>query len=186
MNTTQGKPEASNPANAGPDVAERKRIPMTLPVQRLSAPEIPGYYTYWMRGTPERIAQAERAGFEFVNDSEVSVNDRSLGGDATKSGNTDMGGRVSTLASPTGDGSDSVGGQPLRLYLMKQKWEWHLEDQAVLERRNDNIADTLSAAYKGGIVGGPAEGEQPVDVAQRYVDPRRTRIPDLFKRKNRK
>ena len=176
----------TNPANeVGVNVAERKRIPMTLPVQRLSTPEISGYFLYWMRGTPERIAQAERAGYEFVDYSEVNINNVSIGGDAAKSGNTDMGSRVSTLASPTGDGSDHVGGQPLRLFLMKQKWEWHLEDQAILEARNDNIADTLTSAYRSGTIGvsDPKSGETPDDVQHRYVDQKRTRIPDIFKRK---
>lgn len=172
-----------NPANAvGKPVEERKRVPMTLPMLKLEVPEIPGYHLHWMRGTPDRIAQAEKAGYEFVDESEVDINNTSLGGDATKSGNTDLGSRVSQIA------GEEIGadGQPIRLILMKQKLEWYEEDQKILQRRNDSIADTLLAGMQSGTVGGQDQGEMTADVAQRYVDSKRTKIPDLFKRKQRR
>lgn len=182
---TTGKTSPANPADSAVPsmrVAERKRIPMTMPTQKLYAPDIPGYFTYWMKGTPERLAQADRAGFEFVDQSELLVNNVSLGGDAAKSGTTDLGSRVSTLASTTGEG-ESSGGQPLRLYLMKQKWEWHLEDQGILERTNQGVADALTAGFTQGTLGGKETDETQADFAQRYVDPRRSKVPDFFKRK---
>ena len=36
--------------------------------EKLWAPEIPGYHLHWMMGTPERLAQAEAAGYVFVVD----------------------------------------------------------------------------------------------------------------------
>lgn len=173
--------ESNNPSVTGgkTPVAERQRIPLTLPVQKFKVPEIPGYHTHWFRGSLERLAQAQRAGYEFVDESEVDVNATELGGDARRSGNSDLGTRVSLLAG----GGDSEGGQPARMYLMKQKMEWYVEDQKLLEARNDSVADALTAAYRTGIVGGQAPGERPEDVAQRYVDPKRARMPDLFKRK---
>lgn len=186
--TTQGKDNSSSPANSqasSSSRAERKRIPMTLPTQKLAVPEIPGYFTYWMLGKPERLKAADDAGYEFVHEEEVNVNNSSLGGDAAKSGNTDMGSRVSVLASSTGEG-ESSGGQPLRLYLMKQKWEWHLEDQGILERQNEGIANALTASFGQGAVGGKADGETSADFQQRYVDPRRSRVPDFFKPKRKR
>lgn len=186
--TTQGVEKAASPADAKSNsgkFADRKRIPMTLPQQKLAVPELPGYFTYWMLGKPERLQAADNAGYEFVHEDEIDVNNISLGGDAAKSGNTDMGSRVSVLASATGDG-ESSGGQPLRLYLMKQKLEWHLEDQGILERQNEGIANALTASFGQGTVGGKAEGETSVDFQQRYVDPRRSRVPDFFKPKRKR
>lgn len=179
--------QALNPASDSSPAAtraERVRVPMTVPVQKLAAPEIPGFFLYWMRGTPDRLQQANRAGFEFVTEEEMQVNNTSLGGDASKSGSTDLGSRVSVLANTSGDGEIDGSGQPVRLYLMKQKWEWHLEDQKLLEDQNQGIANALTSAFRSGApLQGAADGERPDDVTQRYVDPRRTRIPDLFKPK---
>lgn len=177
----KAKMERSNPAQApGPSPAERKRIPMSVPVQKLWAPEIPGYHSHWMLGTPERLAQAEAAGYAYVDEQEIDINDVRLGGDIK--GHTDMGSRVSKVAG----GGDMTGGQPTRLYLMKQRLEWFEEDRKLIDQRNDMVVDALTSAYKLGTVGGPAEGETPSDLASRYVDPRRVKIPDFFRRKGRK
>lgn len=172
----------SNPSNSPVKPTEaRKRIPMSLPVQKLEVPEIPGFHLHWFRGTAARIQQAERAGFLFVRTDEVSINNLSLGGDATKTGNSDMGDRVSVTAGDTDDQ-----GQAVRLYLMKQPSEYYLEDRKILQDRNDSIADALTASFKQGVPVGPrAEGEQSDDVAARYVDRKRSKVPDLFRRKGR-
>lgn len=172
-----------NPANpVGRLLGERKRVPMTMPVLKLEVPEIPGYHLHWMEGTAQRLMQAERAGYEHVDEEEVQVNETRLGGDATKSGNTDLGSRVSVVAGKEVGGD----GQPIRLYLMKQKQEWYEEDQKILEKRNTSIADTLTASFRRGVVGGQAEGETSEDVTRRYVNPVRTKIPDLFTPKKRR
>lgn len=175
----EAKLEKSNPSNApGRTAGEMKRVPLSLPVQKLQVPEIPGYHLHWFRGTGARLQQAERAGFEFVHPSEVQLSDLGLGGDASKAGNTDMGSRVSVVAGDTDEG-----GQALRLYLMKQKMEYYLEDLALAQKRNDSVADALTAGYRQGTVGGTAPGEQQEDMRTRYVDPKRSRLPDLFRRK---
>lgn len=159
--------ETNVASTAGGDVSEREIVPMTLPVLRLEVPEIPGYVLYWMRGTSSRIAQAQRAGYEFVNDDEVTLNNRDLGGDATHTGSTDMGSRVTVL---TGDeiGHD---GQPVRLILMKVKKEYWDKAQAVLLDRSNKTA----AAMRAGLVG--AERDAPGDTQHRYV---KGKVPDLF------
>lgn len=156
-------------------------IPMTLPQQRLAVPPIPGYHTHWMMNTPERVATALRAGYEFVTSEEVNLNNFDLGGDAKTDGNTDMGTRVTVLASSYGDGSIGRDGQPARLILMKQREELYRKHQKHLENRNDGIADALTSSFKQGTVGGRAEGETSEDMGKRYVG-NRGKIPDLFNR----
>ena len=168
------EPNKVNPANAaGKSNAERKRIPMSVPVQRLEAEEIPGYHLHWFQGTPERISRALDGGYEFVDPTEMKINNVSLGGDSAISGNTDMGSRVSVLSGQE-IGKD---GQPTRLILMKIKQEWYEEDQKTAEQRSAQVAQALTAGSFG------SEKEVSGDAARRYVDKSRTSIPDLFKRK---
>ena len=174
------KMQKSNPS-VSPDApaAGRKRIPLSVPERKLEVPDLPGYYLRWFRGTPQRLAQAERAGFEFVRPSEVQVNNTLLSGDASHHGSTDLGERVSIV-----EGSEiGEGGQAVRLYLMKQKMEHYLEDTKASQERNDSIADALTAGFRQGQVGGQAPGETAVDAQSRYVDPRRMKVPDFFTRK---
>jgi hypothetical protein len=161
----------ANPINA--PVNERTRIPMSVPVSKLSVPEIPGYRLYWFRGEPGRLARAEQAGYEFVDRGEVELTSLDLAGGA-EDGNTDLGTRVTRSA------GDLVGedGQPTTLVLMKIREEWALADDQAKEDRNDTIA----AALRGGMIG--SEKDQPDDRDARYVG-RQSKIPELFRRKSR-
>jgi len=177
----KAKLEAQNPANpAGATPAERKRIPLSVPQRKLEIPEIPGYYLHWFKGTAARLQQAERAGFEYVSEDEVQLNSVGIGGDASKTGNTDLGSRVSIVEGGELDGS----GNAVRMYLMKQKLEYHYEDQAIIEKRNDSVAEALTTSYAQGQVGGRVEGETAIDSCLRYVDPKRSKVPDLFRKKS--
>lgn len=163
--------EKLNPATpAAKSAAERKRIPMSVPVQRLEAPDMPGFHLHWFLGSSERLQRAIDGGYEFVDERELKINNVSLGGDSTASGNTDMGSRVS-IVSGQEVGKD---GQPTRLILMKIKQEWWEEDQKLVEQRNEQVA----AALRGGLLG--AEKDAAGDTALRYIDKARTKIPDLF------
>lgn len=173
----------SNPGVApGKPVAERKRIPLSVPQRKLEVPEIPGYHLRWLRGTPARLAQAQNAGFEFVSEDEISLNNVALGGDATKAGNSDMGSRVSVI-----EGGDTDGqGQAVRMYLMKQKIEYKQEDDALIQARNDSVRDALVGQLGSGTIGMTGEGRPPEDAsdqAARYVPRGRAKIPELFRRK---
>lgn len=164
----------NNPANTEAKAsAERRRIPMSVPVQKLEAPDIPGYHLHWFNGTPQRIQRALDGGYEFVDEREANINNTSLGGTSTRTGNTDMGSRVSVL-SGTEIGQD---GQPVRLILMKIKQEWYEEDQTLVQARNNQVIDTLTRGVAG------AERDAPGDTKQRYVDRARSSVPDFFKRK---
>lgn len=165
---------AHNPANLdGQGTVERKRIPMNVPIQKLEVPEIPGYRLYWFRGEPGRLARAEQAGYEYVNRGEIELNSVGLA-DSAADGNSDMGSLVSVAA------GDMVGDdrQPLRLVLMKIREEWALENDQILEDRNDAVA----AALRGGLIG--SEKDRPDDRDARYVGSQ-TKIHELFRRKPR-
>jgi hypothetical protein len=177
----KGDEPLANPANlSGADAVAlptRRRIPMSVPLARLEVPEgvCPGYHLHWFLGTPNRLQRAQDGGYEFVNRSEVYINNRDLAGDVTQSGNTDLGDRVSIV---DGDGAGEDG-QASRLYLMKIREEWYNEDQAILARRNAGIA----AAITAGAQKGDQSKETAVDMQQRYLD-KRTQIPDLFRAKH--
>ncbi len=170
--------EPANPASPAntPKVEARKRIPMSTPVSKLSVPEIPGYHMHWFRGDAGHIQRAMSAGYEFVDESEVLINSRVLGGNITKTGNTDMGSRVSISA---GDGSEADG-QPSRLYLMKIKQALWEEDQATLTGEGSHL-ENIRRGLAGGMLG--AEGQSATDQRQIYVDSKRTKLPEFLSRK---
>lgn len=164
-----------NPANAAPKKSvERARIPMSVPMQKLQVPEIQGYHLHWMLDQGGRIQQAIRAGYEFVEQEEVELNNFGLADDASKSGNTDLGSRVSISA-----GADlGQDGTEQRLYLMKIRQEWWEEDQRQLEARNEQIA----ASLRGGT---PDAGSN--DPSHRYIpDAHRKGVSNLFTPKHRR
>lgn len=149
-----------SPANGKERKSERTRVPMSTPQQKLAVPEIPGYYMYWMKGTPERLQKALNAGYEFVDYDEVQLTNVAIGGDATKNGNSDMGTRVSVIA------GEEVGPdqQPIRLYLMKLKEEWHQEDLAI----HGQSSETLIKSLKTGQIGSEKDSGQG-DNSSRYA-----------------
>lgn len=149
--------EPTSPANGKTRVTERTRIPMSSGQQKLAVPEIPGYHLHWMLGTPERIQQALNAGYLFVDQSETDLVNLQIGGDAKKSGNTDLGSRISALA-----GSEiGIDGQPVRLYLMKLPQEFRDADLKAQEAKSDLVRQAI---LKGDVEGG-ANG----DTSNRYV-----------------
>lgn len=156
------KSTPANPANAPQKrVTEATRIPMNLPQLKLSVPEIPGYYLYWFLG--QNVPRAQKAGYEFVEDSEVELTNTGLADDASKQGNSDLGSRVSVIAGGLIEGTV----EPQRLYLMKIREDWHEADVKELEKVNERVA----AALRGGqpVDGQNAPGETNLDRAQRYL-----------------
>lgn len=161
-------PTKQNPANETKvSVIPDNYIPMSAPVQRLQVPQKEGFRRYWFRGDYNRLQRAQQAGYRFVDQSEVRVNNFDVGGSSTNSGSTDMGTRVSVL---TGDeaGAD---GQPNRLYLMEIPEELYEHGQKLLQERNDSVAQALSS----GLIG--SDDESFADKKTRYA---KTGVPDLF------
>jgi len=150
-------------------------LPMSSATLRLDTPNIPGYHLHWFRGEPARVARAQRAGYRFVDQDEVDVNNFDLGGDAKSSGNTDLGSRVSLISGDEVDRS----GQPTRMYLMKCPNHLYELGQKDLNEQNASLADVL----KKGKVGTNANGESPQDASARYT---KGNPSDLFTQKPRR
>ena len=161
-------------AQVSPASSAPRRVPLSQAQRKLAVPEIPGYHLYWFRGSPDRIAAAQAAGYEFVKPDEVSLNNFGIGNDALKTGNTDLGSRVSMVAG----GELTSDNQAMRLYLMKQKMEYYLEDQKAVEARSEQTTAALLGAMQSGQMGG-----SPEDAGHRYVDKNRTAIPEMFRKK---
>lgn len=159
----------TNPANnIEQQVIPDDYIPMSAPIQRLQVPKKAGYVRYWFRGDAGRIQRAMQAGYRFVDQSEVKVNNFDLGGDAKKSGSTDLGSRVSII---TGD--QTFDGQPARLYLMEIPEELYEKGQAYLTQANESVA----AALRSGLIGSDDVGDSKADKAARYT---KSGVPDFL------
>jgi hypothetical protein len=158
----------NNPANADLSIPKDFQ-PMTSAVLRLEVPKKDGFHRHWFRGNPERIARAQKAGYRFVDASEVDINNHDLGGDAKASGSTDLGTRVSVIS---GDDVDTTG-QPGRLYLMECPEHLYQISKRILDDRNEGVAEAL----RGGKIGAGSGGETAVDQEKRYV---KGNTPDLF------
>src|SRR5450755_2116464 len=87
-----------NPANATPAVAaraERKRVPMSVPRQKLAVPEIPGFVCYWH--LESNVGAALQAAYEFVKTDEVDLVQTLPANALGVSGNMDMGTNISMM-----------------------------------------------------------------------------------------
>lgn len=147
-----------NPANrSAPEKAARKRIPMSVPSRKLEVPPIPGYHLYWF--ADRNVARAIQAGYEFVEDREVPLNQLNVATSRDISGNSDLGSHVRVI------GGTAEGGGVEHLTLMKIKEEWYLEDQQVLEKRNAQI---IQAIFRDEQILG-SEQVSAEDRGQRYV-----------------
>jgi len=141
MTNVTVQPDKPNPAQvASTTNAEPERIPMSLPTQRLSVPEIPGFHLHWFLGAPDRLMRARQAGYTFVEDHEVGLANRDIAGANLPIGGTDMGTRVSVVAGGTYEDSPMVAA---RLYLMKIPNELWEADQAALAQVNHRIAAAI-------------------------------------------
>jgi hypothetical protein len=146
-----------NPANAATTKPERKRIPMSVPQRRLEVTQIPGYHLHWFRG--ENVPRALQAGYEFVEDKEVQLNQLNVGTSKDMNGNADMGSRVRVVAGTAADGNVE------HLTLMKIREEWWNEDRKSIEERN---ASVMSAIFRDEQILG-SEKVSPEDQGARYV-----------------
>lgn len=128
----------NNPANDKPKLPKGYR-PMSGGQRKLEVPELEGFRLYWFRDDPGRIQDALRAGYDFVEKEEISLNDFDFAGDGTSDKGSDMGSRVSVSS---GDG----GG---RLILMKCP----LEIAAYAQTFADAQVDSVVEALRGGRIG---------------------------------
>jgi hypothetical protein len=150
-------PKSPSPANAlAKRVASATRVPMSVPNLKLAVPEVPGFYLYWHRG--KDIPSAIRAGYQFVDDDEVDVEQHNVANAMNTSGSSDMGTRISI---PAGGTVEDGNPEPERLYLMKLPNEFREADERARAQVNENVA----IALRSGTVG--AAGD--IDAAKRYM-----------------
>ena len=156
--------DQKNPANAPAKRAtSATRIPMSVPQLRLEVPAIPGMHLHWFLS--KSIPRAKKAGYTFVEDDEVDLANFGLADDASNSGNTDLGSRVSQFAGGMVEGTSD----PQRLYLMKLPQDLRDEDCAALEATNEKIAAALRGGQTGPSGVGAAPQETPGDRGKRYL-----------------
>ena len=127
---SQQKPPAAAVAQAKPGqeaVRPRKRIPFSNAKRRFETTPIDGFYQHIF--LERNVTQALDAGYEFVNQHEIEMNSRQIGGKTEDFKGTDLGTRVSWIGDRTGNES----GGPERCYLMKIRQEWRTEDVKELE-----------------------------------------------------
>lgn len=158
--TLDPKVNPAEGAPTGPSLAERKRIPMSIPVRRLECPDIPGSHLHWF--VEGNIPRAIQGGYERVLSSEVPLNQKGIGSSSTLSGNSALGDGVEIQH---GIGQD---GRPVKMVLMKIREEWWREDQQVLTDRNLNV---MQAIFKKQAIAGSddAQAGNATDKSQRYV-----------------
>jgi hypothetical protein len=147
---------------------ERSWVSMSIPSMKMQVPEIPGYHCHWINDYQGRVEKAIRAKYEFVDADEVELHDFSLAGDSTKTGNQDLGTRVSMVV-----GTDE-GGKPMRAYLMKLREELWKIDQELQQRPNDEISQQLKRGKLGA-----QPGMSPEDAGKTYVKTVEVRRRDI-------
>ena len=161
---------AVNPSNPAPRrVTEATRIPMSVPTLRLQVPDIPGWHLHWM--LDRNVSRALKAGYVFVSDGEVDVNNLNIADDPSTSGSTDLGSRISVAAARE---PDDLTKQTQRLYLMKLPQEWWDQDQAKRDEVNEGIARTMRAGMAG-AEGDPEKAMRYLKEGQDMFVPRRAR-----------
>ena len=170
MATTQEKHR--NPAEAKLELPKGYR-PLASKALSLEVPELPGYTLHWFSSRdPRRIPDAQRAGWEFVNEDDgIDTNSFDIAGDDKAGGSTDLGTRISV-----GGGGYGQGNRVGRLYLMKCKNELVALDQRFRSEQSDQVAQ----AIKGGQIGANESGG---DRINRYIDKART-SSTLFDKKS--
>lgn len=167
---TEKNPSASpqaNTVNVADGVTVDNFVPMSVPQARLQVPPRAGWHRHWIRNEPGRIERALNAGYQFVDQSDVHLPSRSLGGPPEESGNSDLGSRVSIAA-----GGYTDGGQAQRLFLMECPLSLYERAQAMLQKVNDGTVEALSAGQTG--------RHSPQDRGNTYV---KGSLPDLFQKK---
>ena len=123
-----------NPANVpAKSTVEKTRIPMSLPMLKLSVPELPGYHLHWMRGEPGRLQQAQNGGYSFVELDEIDLTTVGVADSQDSHGSTDLGNRVSLIG-----GQDGV-----RMYLMKISLKFWEADEETRAHQQEQLASKI-------------------------------------------
>ena len=104
--------------------------------QSISGEKDPNYVYRFVNDTGSRIDQMKQAGYEIVEDDSLIV------GDSRVSDPSSQGSAKRVISK---DGTVS--------YLMRQKKEWYDEDQAVKQKHNDEIEQSMKQQASEGMYG---------------------------------
>lgn len=149
--------EGVTPVSPAPAAARARRRPLNGRALKLEVfGSVPGHHMYIAKDEGARIQLMLDAGYAMVQATEL----QGLGAAAH---NTDPGGNVRFVLGLKNSG------EPMYGYLMKIPEEWWEEDQAAIEKRNQEIDDQI----RQGQVGATAdEGEQRyIDRSRHHYDP---------------
>lgn len=149
---TPQKQTVASPAQAEAPKPERRRIPMSTPMQKLQVPELVGFYLHWFRN--DNVHRALQAGYEFVDCKEINMNPINIGAAREVSGSSDLGTRVTLV-----NGTDEHGNAIIAV-LMKLPVELRTKDEAEMNARN---AQQIEGIFRGEPIG--THGDQ----SHRYV-----------------
>ena len=115
---------------------------MSVPSRKLEVSEILGYHLYWF--LESNVPRAIQGGYEFVEATEVTLNQQGVATSRSVSGNVDLGGQVKVVA-----GASERGGAE-HLVLMKIKKEYYDADREAIEKGNERV---LEAIFRGETIG---------------------------------
>lgn len=140
----RGIREPRNEQNA----RERKeRVRFGAARQKMSVPELEGYFLCWINDVGNRLNEAQAGGYEFVAQGEVGKVGENLSQSKWTKGASETDSRISMVVGKQEDGSS------LRAYLMKLKQEWRDEDMADRQAVHDEIDASLRVGNVNGEVG---------------------------------
>ena len=149
-------PSKANPSQEKEDLSIPAGYkPMSVGMRRLEVPEKDGWHRHWFRSAPGNIARAKQAGYRFVDQEEVDLNDFDLAGNGESKG-TDLGSRVTVTS---GDGQDKLVLMECPQHLYEYGQEIHMQE-----------VHKTAEALKGGMLGKEKSGETKGDTQQRYAE----------------
>ena len=116
--------------------ARVKRTPVTERQVLSVKGKEPGYVYRFVNDIGDRVAQFLEQGYELVEDKDVKVGDR----------------RIQQVKAEGTKAQVSVG-QGVKAFLMRQKDEWHKEDQAAKQARVDQLEQSTKNQATSGTYG---------------------------------
>lgn len=99
------------------------------------------YHYYIFNDHQTRLARAQQAGYQFVEEEDVVLND------AVVAKNSDLGTKVRFIVGVKDDGS------PMYAYLMRLPMKYFLEDQAKQQQQVDVIDEAIGRGVSGQLLG---------------------------------
>ena len=132
------KQEGSSPA-VDPLTRKRRNVFNGTEAKISVRTQIDGYHLHVFTDKGGRIQSAMDNGYEFVRPDEVGGVSENV-----VSRNGDLGERIRYLVNPRAEGTEQYG------YLMKIRQEWHEEDQAELQAKNNRIDSAIRKGKMGG------------------------------------